>query len=988
MSDYSLGSARGTIELDYNGKGVEEADSGLKSVASSIGKFVGVGVAGLAAVAAGVAGLALKGGLDRALNIQDAQAKLIGLGHSAESVTQIMQDALSAVRGTAFGLDEAATVAASAVAAGIKPGEQLAKYLKLTADAATIAGTSLGEMGSIINKVSASGKVATDNLNQLSDRGIPIFQWLQEEYGVSAEALSKMVSQGKVDAATFQRVIEKNIGGAALQSGQTARGALDNVGAALSRLGVAFVQPSVNAAPALFQAVAGALDRLTTAIAPIATYLGAQLGVVFGKLAVWITNLDFEPFIAFITRVALAFRDMIASIASGDLDAVGGSFGEVLTVAAPLLPLFKELAIGLGNISGSLGEVLAAGLPLLVPLLHGLAQALQFLGDNPALLAAGLIAVAAAMAIAQVATAVNNAQIAASIPLRYAELASAFATRKALRENTAARLAETGATVAQNTAMEVGIATQIRAKAALIAMKAAQAATTAVMAVITAAQWAWNAAMLANPIGLVVLAIAAIIAAVIALVAGIVWLVQNWDGVVQFFKDVWDNIVSFFEDAVENITNALIEWGVVDFVVERFNALRDFFTGLWNGIVAIFSAVGAALFAVFVQPVLNFVGMIVDAFNGFMSFVGTVFAAIMAFIAPFVSWFGEFVVPLIVAAVNLVAAIMNFLWQTILFVFGQIQSFIGTVVDAVVTFFTERWQAMVDFVTDVVKTMQMVIAVAFEAVRSTVSDVLTNIGNFFTTIWNNIVSFVTGVVTNIVNFVVGVFRGWLAQIMPVITPIFTFISGIFTNIYNFVSGIVANVVSFVTGVWGGLVGTVSGIFMGVYNAIKDPIQNAIDFIMGFKDTVMNIFSNAGKWLVDAGKNIIKGLKKGIEDALGGLTDLLNGITAMIPKTKGPPEKDKILLTPAGESIMDGLIRGIASKTGALKSLLTDLSMQIAPTFENELQPVSALAAGNTSMVDNRQFHYHAAPGTEQLSGEEELEQALRRARVVAPGWVE
>lgn len=57
------------------------------------------------ALGTAVAGLAIKGGIARQLNIEDAQAKLKGLGNSTETVTAIMQDALAAVKGTAYGLD-------------------------------------------------------------------------------------------------------------------------------------------------------------------------------------------------------------------------------------------------------------------------------------------------------------------------------------------------------------------------------------------------------------------------------------------------------------------------------------------------------------------------------------------------------------------------------------------------------------------------------------------------------------------------------------------------------------------------------------------------------------------------------------------------------------------------------------------------------------------------------------------------------------------
>jgi tape measure domain-containing protein len=195
----------------------------LKSVGRMAVKSTAIIGGGVAAIGATIAAVAAKKGIARLLDIDDAKGKLAGLKTSTKDIASIMDSALQSVRGTAFGLGDAAGVASNAVAAGIKPGQALTKYLKLTADAATIAGVSLDEMGSIINKTTTSGKVYTDNLNQLADRGIPIFQWLQKEYGVSADELSSMVSKGKVDAATFRKVIEENIGGAALASGKTER---------------------------------------------------------------------------------------------------------------------------------------------------------------------------------------------------------------------------------------------------------------------------------------------------------------------------------------------------------------------------------------------------------------------------------------------------------------------------------------------------------------------------------------------------------------------------------------------------------------------------------------------------------------------------------------------------------------------------------------------------------------------------------------------
>ena len=212
-----------------------------KKSSNKLGSFIGgalkkgaiAGVTG----AAGLMGTALFKGFGRLQSLENAKAKLTGLGHSAQTVEGIMSDANKAVKGTAFGMDEAATTAAGAVAAGIKPGKDLESVLRLTGDAATIAGTGMTEMGAIFNKVATSNKVQGDVINQLSERGIPIIQLLSEELGVSAEETVKLASKGQINFETFRKAMERGVGGASAESGKTLQGAFKNAGAALGRFG-------------------------------------------------------------------------------------------------------------------------------------------------------------------------------------------------------------------------------------------------------------------------------------------------------------------------------------------------------------------------------------------------------------------------------------------------------------------------------------------------------------------------------------------------------------------------------------------------------------------------------------------------------------------------------------------------------------------------------------------------------------------------------
>jgi tape measure domain-containing protein len=198
---------------------------------------------GIKNITSSVSSLAVQGGFNRALSIEQAEFKLQGLGHSAEEVDKIMENSLASVKGTAYGLDEAATVAASAVAAGVKPGEDLERTLKLVGDAATISGRDMNSMGAIFNKVAASGKMTGEELNQLTDAGIPMLQLLGDSLGKTNEEVRDMVSKGKIGFDEFRNAIEQGMSGAALTMGQTFSGALDNTKAAMSRLGKTFMDP-------------------------------------------------------------------------------------------------------------------------------------------------------------------------------------------------------------------------------------------------------------------------------------------------------------------------------------------------------------------------------------------------------------------------------------------------------------------------------------------------------------------------------------------------------------------------------------------------------------------------------------------------------------------------------------------------------------------------------------------------------------------------
>lgn len=358
-------------------------------LATGIGKSLKVGVTAIGAAAGGVLATALTKGFGRLSAIDDAKAKLTGLGNSAEDVANIMENANAAVKGTAFGLDEAATTAAAAVAANIAPGRELERTLTVVADTAAIAGTSMSDMGAIFNSVAARGKLQGDDLLQLVSRGVPVLQFLAEQTGKTTEEISDMVSKGLIDFEMFQSAMEAGLGGSALAMGNTFKGAFANMNAALGRFGAKLLEPVFAAAPPIFAAITTAFDDMTAAIGPAIESLTARL----------------TPAVeGFIERFPQMWESMRSNPeVRAQWERIGELFGHLRDIAFELIPPVLEVGSTIGEAAGKVSlatwTALIETLNLLAPVVK---QVAEVLADHPGLVTAFVTAWLGAKSVGQV----------------------------------------------------------------------------------------------------------------------------------------------------------------------------------------------------------------------------------------------------------------------------------------------------------------------------------------------------------------------------------------------------------------------------------------------------------------------------------------------------------------------------------------------------------------------------------------------------------
>lgn len=385
--DHSMGDASGNVqssfaELKSRAQNIfsgiaTSARNGLTNAWNAVrtntqqitSSLIGVGQAGIAAVA----GMAIQGGIDRALNIDNARKKLAGFGHDAQDIESIMDSATQSVRGTAFGLGDAATAAATLSAAGIKSGEDMTNTLKSVANVAAASGRAFNDVGVIFSSVASRGKLMGDDMMQLSSSGVPVLQLLGTYLGKTSKEVSEMVSKGQIDFHTFSEAMRVGLGEAALSSGNTLAGSFANVRAALSRLTAPIFTQAIQVLVEAFKQAAPAIDAMGKQLGNIPTFV-APIAAAFGAMALS----GLAPVIANIPVLGAMLGPL-----SGLLGALGGPVGIAIAAFAGLVAVSPPLQSALGNLMGALGElgnalgpIFGAAIDAIVPVLNSIVEVL------------------------------------------------------------------------------------------------------------------------------------------------------------------------------------------------------------------------------------------------------------------------------------------------------------------------------------------------------------------------------------------------------------------------------------------------------------------------------------------------------------------------------------------------------------------------------------------------------------------------------------
>jgi len=199
-----------SIILDLQNKASAKLDAfnkDLKGFDSSFRKMRNIGTGAFVAIA-GAVGFAVK----EFSKFEQAEVAFTSMLGSAEDAKDMIKDLADFSAKTPFQFEDIVSATRTLLAFGIESDDAKEK-LKFLGDISAGAQVPLADMAQIFGKITTKGKAMTEEIMQLSERGIPIIDELAKQFDVTKEAIFEMASEGQLTAdvveSALQRMTEK-----------------------------------------------------------------------------------------------------------------------------------------------------------------------------------------------------------------------------------------------------------------------------------------------------------------------------------------------------------------------------------------------------------------------------------------------------------------------------------------------------------------------------------------------------------------------------------------------------------------------------------------------------------------------------------------------------------------------------------------------------------------------------------------------------------
>lgn len=908
-------SMRGTVkalEAELNGAmpnlGATAGESFGSRLFDGIQTWARRGTLAVAGIATAVSAMALKGGISRALDTEDAIIQMRRMGLATDEVNFLVDQVDKTFDGSIF------SNPAGFKLAGLLHGtevqlEKIPGVMGTIADFAAHGNVPLEQMSDIFLQVIGSGRVTATTFNRLTAAGVPLSQ-LANGLGMTTSEMRALATSGEFTADMFLEAAAgaEMFQGAAKSAGDGTRGAFSNVLTQIRVLGQRVVSPIFGENGPMvtfFKATRQALID----VRPLFSNVGQ---VVAGVLV---------PALAGATEWLGKVPELVAKISGGGmtdlpiLDLLSGLMvilNPLGAVVQGVLPALEGVGDSLRLMGEAAGGALAAVLPTVAEAFVALAEAVggSLIEILPSV--AGVLEVIAGMLPELVAAFAPLLPMVADLAVAAVELVTP------LLANEDVLVALVGAFVAWKAAMAgvalTGLITRlVTATGAIVAKTAAWVANAAAM-VASKAQTVAIAAMYAGDF-------VKRIGAATAALAG---------NTLQWIRNAATAAASAAKAAAAAVAGAARQaaaWALLG-VQAALGAARS--AAAWvAGVIAPAASATAAMVAQVARQVGAWVLLGVQSMLGAakvaaawliaMGPVALVIAAVVGLVALIVAnW--DAIVEWTKAAWENVVAWLTGAWDTIVetatAVWDGIVSFFSGVWDSITTTITDRWNAIGDF---------------FAGLWSAISGAVE-------TAWNAVVDFFRAIPGRVLEF----FLNWTLPGLLIThwdTIKATAVSA-WNALVDWIKGIPGRFLDGLRAI-GNLAGDMARWVTGIRDKAVEKFLDLVDWVKGVPGRILDGLGNVRTMLLDAGRNIMQGLWDGLTEKFEQVKGWVTGIGDWIANNKGPKAYDLALLRPAGRWIITGLGGGLREGLPGLRDDLAAVTDEFAALrdLDVSLEPV-------------------------------------------------
>ena len=357
-------------DLDASGRlGGQRLGSSLSSgFGAAVGSLAKTGAVALAAV--GVMGA--KAGIETAAGMEQARISfttMLGSGQKAESFLKQLADFAAK---TPFEFPELQTAAKSLVSAGFS-ADKVIPIMRTLGDVTSGMGTgSEGVKRATIalQQMSAAGKITGEDLNQLRDAGVPVFDLLAAATGKSKEAIADLAAKGKLGKKEMEQLFDALGSGKGLER---FNGLMEKQSQSLSGLWSTFTD-TLNVG-------------LGQAIEPLIPMLKDGLGGAIQFLAEWL------PRVGTGIQSAVTWFQSLGSSTAGASSSFSGIVAAVRGFIDVALPIVQQFTDGMRqrlepmmpmiqSIFGTIGGIVTSVMELISATITTVTAGIKLVWDN------------------------------------------------------------------------------------------------------------------------------------------------------------------------------------------------------------------------------------------------------------------------------------------------------------------------------------------------------------------------------------------------------------------------------------------------------------------------------------------------------------------------------------------------------------------------------------------------------------------------------